>query len=882
MSHTHRFFVKGIRKWAAFALLLLLVSATQFTAPVSAATESHYRWRNDDGSETSATYAAAEDTTLSIAQQTSKRLRFGVTANAVETAPARVSGLALASGENDSYTGVIHPSAGFAYLATLTAPSKIVKITLSSLTETSVLTLATGDDNVYSSAIDTTGGFAYFATLQSPARIIKIDLSTFTQVGATLVLNSGENQARTMSIDVANGFGYVGLFTNPGRVVKFNLSTMARVGSVALGSGESVMASTLDITNGFGYFGIYTSPAKVAKIDLSTFTLSSTITMNSGENAFRSAAISGGFAYFGTEDTSLTAGKILKINLSTFTRDSALSLGSGEYYIEDLVVDSTNSLLYAIDNHSSANIAKIDIATFTRVGGVQLSGSESSGTTILLDTVNNKLYAGTATTPSNFVKVDPSTSQTYRLEYGTKVSTCSAIVTWTQVAAPAVAQHWEMVNSANVTDAAVTTDSAGVTNGGSTFVAGATKDTGSETATITTPTTAHFTELEYSIKPNANAVVSANYCFRLTNAGTATGYTYTNYAEATVTAVADTTAPTITNVTSTKTNGTYSTGEVIGIDVTFSEAVTSTGNVTVTLETGTTDRACTFTISSATTGSCNYTVQAGDTSADLDVNSIAGTIKDAALNTLTNFTPATNLAANKALVISAPASSGGGSSCPQPQAMVGTPTGGEKYISGKDVSVFFSSGGCQAVGARLMLSIDGGKTYSAEVTTMSNFSAGYYKWLIPALSTTTARLKLEVLGAGGSVLISDESDSNFSITDPNGSTIVLVKQQPSSSTGILKPRDTFTAAWTTSGTSAVKVRILLSVDAGKRFRPVATVDASAGSYEWKVPVFASKKAVLKFEALDANGVIVTSATTSIFSFRTRTLTERIVIPGLTL
>ncbi|MEK7546453.1 MAG: Ig-like domain-containing protein [Patescibacteria group bacterium] len=113
----------------------------------------------------------------------------------------------------------------------------------------------------------------------------------------------------------------------------------------------------------------------------------------------------------------------------------------------------------------------------------------------------------------------------------------------------------------------------------------------------------------------------------------------------------DATAPTITSVSSNKTNGTYKAGEVIDIDVTFSEAVTSTGNVTVTLETGATDRTCAFVVSNATTGTCNYTVQAGDTSSDLTVNTISGTIKDAALNTLTNFTPGTNLAANKALVI---------------------------------------------------------------------------------------------------------------------------------------------------------------------------------------------------------------------------------------
>jgi hypothetical protein len=110
-------------------------------------------------------------------------------------------------------------------------------------------------------------------------------------------------------------------------------------------------------------------------------------------------------------------------------------------------------------------------------------------------------------------------------------------------------------------------------------------------------------------------------------------------------------APTITNVTSDKTDGTYDTNAVIDIDVTFSEAVTSTGVVIVTLETGATDRTCTFTITNSTTGTCNYTVQAGDSSSDLNVNSVSGTIKDQGLNEMTNFAPTTNLSTNKNLII---------------------------------------------------------------------------------------------------------------------------------------------------------------------------------------------------------------------------------------
>ncbi len=113
----------------------------------------------------------------------------------------------------------------------------------------------------------------------------------------------------------------------------------------------------------------------------------------------------------------------------------------------------------------------------------------------------------------------------------------------------------------------------------------------------------------------------------------------------------DVTVPTLTSVSSSVSNGTYAVGEVIDIDVTFSESVTSTGNITVTLETGVTDRTCTFTITDSTTGTCNYTVQEGDTSNDLDIVSVSGTVTDAYSNAVVDFIPETSLATNKDIVV---------------------------------------------------------------------------------------------------------------------------------------------------------------------------------------------------------------------------------------
>lgn len=126
---------------------------------------------------------------------------------------------------------------------------------------------------------------------------------------------------------------------------------------------------------------------------------------------------------------------------------------------------------------------------------------------------------------------------------------------------------------------------------------------------------------------------------------------------------ADTVAPTVSSVSSTKADGTYDVGEVIGITVTFSKAVNVTGTPQITLETGTTDRVVDYTSGSGTTVLLfNYTVQSGDTSADLDYTSTSalalnsGTIKslsgvDATL-TLASPGAVGSLGNAKAIVIS--------------------------------------------------------------------------------------------------------------------------------------------------------------------------------------------------------------------------------------
>jgi len=126
--------------------------------------------------------------------------------------------------------------------------------------------------------------------------------------------------------------------------------------------------------------------------------------------------------------------------------------------------------------------------------------------------------------------------------------------------------------------------------------------------------------------------------------------------------VIDTTAPTVTSVSSTNSNGTYSIGATVDVTVTFSEAVTVTGTPTLTLETGGTNAVVDYSSGSGgATLTFVYTVAPGHTSADLEYVATTslvdggGTVQDAAANDATLTLPTigggNSLSDNKDIVI---------------------------------------------------------------------------------------------------------------------------------------------------------------------------------------------------------------------------------------
>jgi len=103
-----------------------------------------------------------------------------------------------------------------------------------------------------------------------------------------------------------------------------------------------------------------------------------------------------------------------------------------------------------------------------------------------------------------------------------------------QVASSTTASpHWVTDTTTRVADGAATTDSSGLTNPAGTFVPGYVMTQDSQTPALSL-TSGQFTELEYSIRSTSNISTNTVYCFRLTNAGVTTGFTFSQQPQITI------------------------------------------------------------------------------------------------------------------------------------------------------------------------------------------------------------------------------------------------------------------------------------------------------------------------------------------------------------
>lgn len=222
---------------------------------------------------------------------------------------------------------------------------------------------------------------------------------------------------------------------------------------------------------------------------------------------------------------------------------SFIEMGAGGQAISGLASSSTFIALKGIINGIFRNFKpryeQIDYHWRNDDGNEVAATSATSGTpnTALTDLAKSTVKR-LRVEISNEGGSDGLSAQQFRLEYGLKSTTCAAIGAWTDVGA--VAGDWDM-GASQLTEAADTTNIAlaigGVADENASFMttnAGQREST-SQTGNLTVSSN-QFVELEYAIQALSAATDSGGYCFRLTNASSATNFVYTRYPEATLAA----------------------------------------------------------------------------------------------------------------------------------------------------------------------------------------------------------------------------------------------------------------------------------------------------------------------------------------------------------
>ena len=515
--------------------------------------------------------------------------------------------------------------------------------------------------------------------IQTPVVTFQSGSAAIADASITYVNTSGNIWTAAYTTDGADTDGSVtysiafsDLSSNAGTAVT------SGTGSVTFDKTVPTLSSVAMVSN-----NTTTTLAKVADVVTLTFTASETIrtpvvTFESGSAAVTDTSItyvntSGNIwtaAY--TTDASDTDGSVTySIAFNDLSSNAGTAVTGGGVTFDDTV--PTLSSVAIASNNSTTTLAKVaDVVTLTFTASETISTpvvTFQSGSAAVTDTsvtyVNTSGTTWTAAYTTDGADTDGSV--TYSIAFsdlssnaGTAVTSGTGSVTFDKTA-PSIsaiatsALSWGAVLNATEDNSVgtVTVTTSGAEDG--------------QLVTITLNSAVYTGEVSSN---TAVVTITASGLQNLTHGST---YTLTadvsdaaGNAAAQVTSSAftvDTLVPEVNSVTATTVNGIYNSGDQITVQIVFSQVVYVTGSATITLDTGGSGDAVSY-----STGSGSqyldfvYTVGSGDTSADLGylaTNSLAlvgsATIKDVNGNDATLALPtpgATNsLADSKALVI---------------------------------------------------------------------------------------------------------------------------------------------------------------------------------------------------------------------------------------
>jgi hypothetical protein len=522
---------------------MTIVLALSGVLPASAATQNSWRWRNDDGSETAATWSAAENTAVSnFTVGETKRLRFGVAGDAGEGDLTIVATLA---GFGQLTANCLDTEAGFEYLSDSATPPNLTRVDLSdfSTTVTKTLTAGTldgvnvpaGIGNVRECAIDRDTNAVYYVSRSTPAYVVKMSLTDFSYLGSLML---PINQANGVLKD--GGYIYVNSYVNATTITtmaKVRLSDFSVVTSMDFTGNSCGVFLPLLTESGTAYYGSRCptagSTGRVLKVNLTTMTVSDSLTLTTGSSlTATSGDVIGTGVDVGDGKIYVTCwgspNRLVAIDKSTFTQTGAYDV-AGTTGLASIMLDGKNGLIY----YSGADLlVKFDLNTMAVVPG-SIPYGDAAGRRPRLDLGRGYIYASAFKNPGFVFKASVATHRDLRLEAAPKVTSCAAATGWQQVTAGS--SPFKLTTSTYVADAAVTSNvSSGVTDGSTGFIPGRIVTNASSTGSIGLAE-GLFSEVEFAVTPTYGVTDSASYCFRVTDGGTPLS-TYSSVAEAQVAA----------------------------------------------------------------------------------------------------------------------------------------------------------------------------------------------------------------------------------------------------------------------------------------------------------------------------------------------------------
>lgn len=150
--------------------------------------------------------------------------------------------------------------------------------------------------------------------------------------------------------------------------------------------------------------------------------------------------------------------------------------------------------------------------------------------------------------------------------------------------------------------------------------------------------------------------------------------------------------------------------------------------------------------------------------------------------------------------------------------MISVPNGGTTYTNGAQIGVSWASSNGAFTGYKVSYSSDNGNNW----TLLNTVSGNGYTWTVPTASTTQGLIKVEGIDSAGTVLVSDVSDSAFTVA---GTTVAPAPVAPPVNTVVPAVDPTVHGSYTAAEAKANNP----SIADDKALTPVASANCTAGS-----------------------------------------------------